>query len=256
MGRQRILTICILLSSLLLCSCALQNQLVSESGLYQVQLKGNPKVAMDGIWFWGGGNPFRNQKEGKIYVAPLDITKVQEDQPKLAPLMVTQMHGYITQYVGEALKEGNAATGANWKLTDTPQDCDVRVDIALVRFRPQSPGLRVLSDVGGHFIKVPGISDVVGMLAEGDVRIEMTIRDMRHDRLLLACKDSNRATVSLISADAFKRSGNADANLRLWAEKLAKLVRFCAPDKMGDKTLQDLIQERSWWDVIKADLGF
>ncbi len=248
---------CFLAVSLLFTSCAWQqSRLQSESGLYNVTLTHNPKVALDGVWFWGGGNPFRTQKGGKLYVAPLDISRVQAAQPELAPLMVPQMHSYITKYVGEAMEEGNAATGSNWKLVDSPQDCDVRVDIALVHFRPQRPGLRVLSGLGGHFVKIPGITDVVGRFARGDVRVELTIRDARHNRLLMACKDSNRTSAMLISAEAYKKSGNADVNLRLWAKKLAKLIRYCSPDKLGDGTMEQMIKKRSFWDAAKARSGF
>ena len=249
--------VCLFIVSVLSTGCVWQqSQLQSESGLYNVPLKHNSKMALDGVWLWGGGNPFRTQKSGKLYVAPLDISKVQAAQPELAPLMVPQMHNYITKYVGEAVKEGNAATGSNWELVDSPQDCDVRVDIALVHFRPQRPGLRVLSGVSGHFVKIPGVTDVVGKLSQGDVRIELTIRDVRHNRLLMACKDSNRTSAMLVSAEAYKRSGNADVNLRLWAKKLAKFIRYSSPDKLGDGTMEQMIKRRSVWDAAKARLGF
>ena len=237
-----------------LCSC-IQQQLVSESGLYDVKLERNLKAGVDGGWTWGEGNAYSKQKNGAIYIAPLDISLVEKKQPKLAPLMVPQMHDYVVQYVSNALDEANKANKTNWKLTDKPDEATVRVDMALVRFRPQRPGLRLLSGLGGHFIKIPGISDVVGKFSKGDICMEMTIRDGRTGRLYLACKDSNRKTARLISSEAYKRKGNADVNLRGWAQKLARVIRECFPDRLGNETLKQKIEERSWWNVAKESIG-
>ncbi len=252
-GLHRILLLA--LSAALCMSCTQQRSLTSESGLYDVQLRRSLKSSVDGGWTWGGGNPYLHQKSGALYIAPLDISKVEKAQPELAPLMVQQMHNYMVSYVGKALQEGNAANKNNWKLTDDPGKADIRVDTALVRFRPQRPLLRVLSSVGGPFVKIPGVSNVVGKFAEGDICIELTIRDVKSGQLLLACKDSNRKKAKLISADAYKKSGNADVNLRTWAERLGKLIRSCSPDKLGDATLKEKIQQRPVTDVITDRLG-
>lgn len=240
---------------LLFVSCAQQHTLTSESGLYDVKLTRSLKAAVDGGWTWGGGNPYLHQKTGAIYIAPLDISKVEKDQPKLAPLMVPQMHDYMVDFIGKALQEGNAANKNHWSLTDDPQKADIRVDMALVHFRPQRPVLRILSKVANPFVKVPGVTDVVGKFAEGDVCIEITIRDVKTGQLLLACKDSNRKKVRLISADAYKKSGNADANLRNWAERLGKLIRYCSPDILGDGKLSEKIRNRPITDVISDRIG-
>lgn len=235
----------------LLASCSLTRTLSSESGLYDVKLERNRKAMVDGGWTWGGGNPYAGLKEGSIYIAPLDISKVQEAQPELAPLLVPQMHDYVVEEVGKALRESNAAHNINWKLTDEPAKATVRVDMAVVHFRPQRPGLRLLSSIGGHFVKVPGVSDVVGSFAKGDICIEMTIRDGMSRRLLLACKDSNRKTARLISTDAYKRIGNADVNLRHWAKRLAYLIEISTSNQLEGRTLKEFINERSWGEVIK-----
>ncbi len=245
----------LLLLSLLCASCAQQHTLTSESGLYDVQLRRSLKSSVNGGWTWGGGNPYRHQKRGSIYIAPLDISKVEEDQPELAPLMVPQMHDYMVSYVSKALQESNAANKTDWSLTDDPQKACIRVDTALVHFRPQRPLLRILSSITGHFIKIPGVSNVVGKFAEGDICLELTIRDVKSGELLLACKDSNRKTARLISAEAYKKTGNADVNLRSWAERLGKLVRQCAPDMLGDSTLIDKIRNRPITDVITDRIG-
>lgn len=225
--------------------------LKSESGLYDVKLERHAKAMVDGVWTWGGGNPYNKQKQAAIYIAPLDISKVEKAQPKLAPLMVPQMHDYVVSEVSKSLKESNEANGTQWLLTGDASKAAVRVDMALVHFRPQRPGLRMLSSIGGYFVKVPGVSDVVGSFAEGDICLEMTIRDAKSEQLLMACKDSNRKTARLISADAYSRHGNADVNLRYWAHRLAYLIRLGARDKLGEGTLSEYIKNRRWSEVIK-----
>ena len=235
-------------------SCSMVRTLDSESGLYDVKLNRNRKAMVDGGWAWGGGNPYAAQKKGFIYIAPLDISKVEKSQPKLAPLMVPQMHDYVVKYVGEALEKSNAANGMTWMLTDDPAKASMRVDMAVVHFRPQRPGLRLLSSIGGHFVKVPGVSDVVGSFASGDICLEMTIRDAKDGKLLLACKDSNRKTARLISADAYSRTGNADANLRYWAERLAQLIQLGSGNTLNGRTLKEYFDDRSWGEVIKEQI--
>ena len=251
-GVNRVMT-CIVLALMvaLTCSCSIVRTLESESGLYDVKLERNAKAMVDGEWSWGGGNPYAGVKKGNIYIAPLDISKVEKDHPKLAPLLVQQMQEYMVKSVGKTLDENNAAQGTKWALTDDPAKATVRVDMALVHFRPQSPVLRLLSSIGGFFMKVPGVSNVVGSFAKGDICLEMTIRDVKDGKLLLACKDSNSKTARLISADAYKRSGNADANLRYWAERLALLIHLGMSDALKDRTLKEFLDDLSWGTVIK-----
>lgn len=223
----------------------------SESGLYDVELQRNAKAQVDGLWTWNKGNPYPHKKDILIYFAPLDISKVEKSQPKLAPLMVPQMYEDVVTEVRKALNETNAANGTAWDITTDPKKATVRVDMALVHFRPQRPLLRLISGIGGHFIKVPGVSDVVGYFSAGDICIEMTVRDGQSGQVFLACKDSNAAKAKLISGEAYSRSGNADVNLHHWAERLAMLVRVCAHDRMGDRTLLQFIEDRSWGKVLK-----
>lgn len=241
----------LLLLVLLCCSCSAVRTLDSESGLYDVKLTRKPKAQMDGGWTWGGGNPYTKLKKASIYIAPMDISKVEKAQPKMTQLMVQQMFDYMVREVGAALKEANAANGTEWELTQDPKKATVRVDTALVHFRPQRPFLRVLSSLGGYFVKVPGVSDVVGRFSKGDICLEMTLRDVATGKLLMACKDSNSRTASLISSEAYSRSGNADVNLEHWAKRLARLVRLGAYDQLGDRTLQQYLDDLSWGEVMK-----
>lgn len=235
----------------MLTSC---RSLDSESGLYDVSLEHTYKLPVDGIWGWGKGNPFPGKTSGFIYVAPMDISLVEKDEPERAPLLRPQMYEYIVTDLHEALSEGNRVNNMDWKLTGNPAEADIRIDVALVHFRPQRPGLRLLSSIGGPFVKVPGVSDVVGHFAEGDICIELTMRNNRNGELLMAVKDSNRKKARLYTADAYSRTGNADANLRAWAHKLARLFRESFPDKLGDKTMKQKIQERNVLDAAKAYL--
>lgn len=236
---------------LLCCACSAVRTLDSESGLYDVKLERHGKLLVDGGWTWGGGNPYAKQKDVSLFISPLDISKVKEAQPELAPLMVTQMHELMVQDLSKALAESNAANGTRWRLVDAAQGATLRVDMALVHLRPQRPTLRLLSSVGGLFVKVPGVSDAVGSFAKGDICIELTVRDAKTNRLLLACKDSNPKTARLISASAYSKHGHADVSMRFWAERFARLVRMCAYDQLGDRTLQEVIRERSWSEVAK-----
>lgn len=254
-GMKRfIIAMSALLMAGMLASCSITRTLKSESGLYDVKLEHNRKAMVDGGWTWGGGNPYASLKKGFIYISPLDISKVEKAQPELSPLMVPQMHEYVVKNVNETLRKSNAANGTAWALTDDPTKATVRVDMAVVHFRPQRPGLRLLSSIGGHFIKVPGVSDVVGSFAKGDICLEMTIRDGQSGKLLLACKDSNRKTTKLISAEAYSRRGNADANLRFWAERLAYLIHLGSSNTMGNRTLKEYINDRSWGEVLKEHI--
>lgn len=249
-GVMRYLLCLSLLCCALLASC---RSLDSESGLYDVKLEHTYKVPVDGMWFWGKGNPFPGKTDGAIYVAPMDVSLVEKDEPERAHLLRPQMYEYIVTDLHDALAEANRANNMSWKLTADPAGADLRIDIALVHFKPQRPGLRLLSSIGGHFIKVPGVSDVVGHFAAGDVRIEVAIRNNRNGQLLMAAKDSNRKKVRLYSADAYSRTGNADVNLRAWARKIANLVREGFPDK-SRKTIKERIGDRNLWDVTKAHL--
>lgn len=245
---------CLLYLSLLCCALlASCRSLDSESGLYDVKLGHTYKVPVDGIWFWGKGNPFPGKTDGAIYVAPMDVSLVAKEEPERVQLLRPQMYEYIVTDLHDSLAEANRANNMSWKLTANPAGADLRIDIALVHFKPQRPGLRLLSSIGGHFVKVPGVSDVVGHFAEGDIRIEVAIRNNRDGQLLMAAKDSNRKKARLYSADAYSRTGNADVNLRAWAHKIAVLVREGFPDK-SHKTIKERIEDRNLWDAAKAHL--
>lgn len=238
--------------SFLLCSCS--HTLRSESGLYDVELNRTYKVPVDGFWLWGKGNRYASQKGGYIYVAPLDTSAVQAKEPELAALLVHQMYEYMMLQLSSALADSNAANQTAWKLTPNPAEATVRFDMAVVHLRPQRPGLRLLSSIGGLFSPVPGVSDVAGHFAEGDICIECTARDARTGELMMAFKDSNRKKARLYTAEAYSRGGAADINMQHWAKKLGQLVRESANDRLQGHTLEEKINNRSVSGAIRARL--
>ncbi len=237
-----------------LSSCSQMYNLESETGLYKVKLVHTMKSGVDGVWSWGKGNPYVDQKEGKIYIAELRVDLIKDEYPRGADFMVRRMRRYVSEAAQKALEESNAANQANWQLTENESEADIRVDMAIASFRPQKPILRVASTVGGFFSPVPGVSSVATRYSQGDIGIEMTIRNVKDGRLLFACKDSNREMTGLIEKEAYRRGGNADVNLRVWADRLGKLIRSCSPDRLGTRSIRDRARERTWWDVVTTRL--
>lgn len=243
----------ILLTAMALCGMALvscQHKLESESGLYNVKLNHNTKVLVDGAWTWGKGNPYAHHQTGKIYIHPMNISKVSKEHPKTAQIMVVQMQDYMTQAFAAQLKDLNRKNHVKWSLTTNPAEADVCFNTALVKFKPQKPALKAVSSVGGLIGGVPGASKLLGIIADGDIVIEGTIRDTKSGQLLLAFKDSNRKQVRLYTKEAYSETGNADANLKEWAHNLAELMRMSAYDQLGDSTLKKKVEERSYLDVF------
>ncbi len=247
-----IFTILVCIASMLLISCG--HTLESESGLYDVALRDEFKLPVDGVWSWGKGNPYAEQKAGFIYIEPLDISLVEEDEPELAPLMIPQMHHHMVYEFNKILQEIDERTGKDWQLTEDPTKAHIRIDMALVHFRPQKPTLRFLGEIISYLVPFPGVSRVVGRFAKGCIAIEATIRDNKNGILLMAFKDTNRKPSRLYRKDAYKRSGNADANLRTWARMLAGLCRAAAPDQLGDATLRQKFEDYSYAASVRDKL--
>ncbi len=238
----------------LLASCS-QN-LKSESGLYDVELVHSYKMAVDGAWTHGKGNPYAHRKAGSICVSPLWVTPdVAAEEPELSLELIRHMDGYMENHLGRALAEANKANGTEWRIVPGPQGADVRIDLAIVRLKKQKPGLNILSQVAGVASPVPGVSTVLGKAAKGDICIEGSIRDCRTGKLLLAFKDSNRKSVHLYQKSAYSQSGQADASLDKWAEDIARLIRECAYDRLGEGSLRNKVEQRGVGGAVKARLN-
>ncbi len=253
---KSILQLCTIgLCCLLLGACSFtQQRLQSESGLYNVSMEHTYKVPMDGYWTWGKGNPYTNQTCGSLYIAPLNVTCVQESYPELAPLLIEQMHGLMVEHMSTMLTDANAANHTHWVLTEDASKADIRINLAVVRVRMRKPGLGLLSKFIGFFTP-KGVSNAVALISKGDISLEGTIRDNRSGQLIFAFKDSNRAKLRFYHKDTYRRTGNVDANLRLWAKRLAILCRECACDRMGEHTLQERIEASTFGDAVKARLS-
>ncbi len=236
------------LCSLAIISC--QQKMQSETGLYKVELQKNIKVPVKGYWTWGKGNPYANKKDLRIYIHPMDVSRIMKSDPEAAPIMAVQMQDYMVQAIAASLREANAANNTTWAITANPAESDVCINTALVNFRRQRPVLKTINSVGGSFIDIPGVSNVLGYIADGNVGIECTMRDTRTGQLLMAFKDSNRKKIRLYSKNAYSYTGNADANLKEWAATMARVIRAAAHDKIGDSTLQKRIEEKSYWEVF------
>lgn len=250
---SKLSTLVAILSCFILMACGHKN-LQSESGLYEVTLNEHVKSPTDGIWTWGKGNPYLNQKSGYIYISPLDISMVVRNHPDIAPLMQPQMHDYMVQAFVEMLQDANKKNGANWQLTFNPNQAKIRIDTALVKFEPQRPGLRVVSEILGWISPVPGVSSLIGTFSKGDITIEATIRDCKDNQLLLAFKDSNRKKTRLFRAEAYTKSGNADANLRSWARVLAHICRLACHDELGNSTLKEKFKDYTYAEALKNSI--
>ncbi len=241
------------LCCLLLASCTSQ-RLESESGLYNVPMTHSYKVPADGYWSWGKGNPYAHKTSGTMYIAPLDVSRVQEDYPELAPQLVEQMHALMVEDMGAMLTDANAANHTRWVLTEDAAAADIRIDLAVVGLRTQKPGLHVIAKAISRFTPT-GVSDTIDFISKGDITLEGTIRDNRSGLLIFAFKDSNRAKLRFYHKDTYRRTGHVDANLRLWARRLAALCRECAYDRMGEHTLREKIENSTFADAVKARLS-
>lgn len=245
----------IVTATLLLVTAGCRHTQESESGLYNVRLERSVKAGVDGIWLWGGGNPYANQKSGRIYIAPMDVSHVSGADSRLLQLLQIQMYSNMVTDIGTALTESNKANGTDWKLTDNPAEACLRIDTALVHFQPQRPGVRLLSGILEIFSPLPGAGSVAAHFGEGDVCLECTLRDTRTGQLLAAFKDSNRKKARLYTAEAYSRTGNADVNLQEWAKRLGYLFRECGLDRLGKSgTIRQRLNERSVIDTIRLHL--
>lgn len=236
------------ISSFTLISC--QQSMRSESGLYNVELERNLKVPVKGYWTWGKGNPYANKKDVRIYVHPMDVAHIVKQDPEAAHNMAHQMHDYIVNALSQSLNDANAANNTEWKITTNAAESDVCIHTSLVSFRRQRPVLKTLNTAAGSFIDVPGVSNVLGYISNGNVCIECSMRDTRTGQLFLAFKDANRKKIRLYTKEAYSYTGNADANLKEWATMIAWVIRGAAADKLQNSTFRKQIEERSWWEAF------
>ena len=105
----------VLLSCMLLVNC--RHTFSSESGLFTETLERSPNVAVDGIWMWGGGNPYASERYGYIYIAPMKVDIVKEKKnERFLPYLQKQMAEDMNLNICKAPGEANKHNHAHWKL--------------------------------------------------------------------------------------------------------------------------------------------
>lgn len=228
-----------------------RTNLKSESGLYAVPLSRSIKADVDGFWISDKPNPYAKQRSGNIYMAPLDVGIMNEKYPDLAKLLTKQMHGHMVESMSESLDKMNKESHLNWKITHTPSNADITIKLAVVKFKPQMPIMKVASSIGGFFINVPGVSDVAGKYAAGSICIEGVFVDARTGHVMAAFKDANRKTTRLYHKNAYEKIGQADQNMQLWADRIANVIYATHFDESGRSTLKEQIEDRDLGDIIK-----
>lgn len=233
---------------LVLTGCAWQQQ--HTDVLSHVPLQRSLKVAVDGYYIAPNAGKNSIPPKGAVYVAPMDVSRVESDADACLPAMVELMQSCLTEEVGAALRD--VCPNGGWTLTDDPQKATLIYRTALVRFRPQAPLLRGVVGVVSKFVDIPLVSRAVKTYAQGDICIEGSVRVRESDFLLMAFKDSNRETTSFYQAAAYRPTGNAEVNLRIWAKKMARFIY--AEELMSRRgcSFEELLHERTVGETLKA----
>lgn len=241
-------------AALLLSGCTwFGQQLQPESGLFDAPLQHYYKVALDGYYISESAGRVPLPEKGSIAVTPLCTELVQQQAgAEYLPAMQQHMHSYLQSELSAALQE--VFPNGEWVVTEDTATATVRVDTALVRFRPQAPALRVGAAVLSPFVDVPLLSRGVKNFAKGDICIEGALSLCSDNSLLFAFRDSNRETAALYTAEAYERTGNAELSLRIWAKKLARYIRACAYARLHGDDIRRLIEDRPLSDTVEAYL--
>ncbi len=225
-------------------SCS--STLKSESGLYDVPLKHSYKDPVDGSWLWDGEHPYAYAKNVRIYLAPIDVSLIAKDHPKLAPLLADQFKERIEEQFNNFLEKHNKIDDIGWTLTTNPKGAQMQLNFAVVKFTPQYPVLRSLITAGSFFSPIPGVATVAASFTEGSIGMEATLRDTGNNQLYLAFKDSNRRPVFLYEANSYSSTGQADTNFNYWATKMASLMSQCQTDGACYVDYQNKVNSKNW----------
>lgn len=253
-GMKTLCRLLLAVSATSLSGCAwFGQQLQPESGLFDAPLQHHYKVALDGFYIAEDAEQVPLPETGSICVMPMSVDMVKDaDGEEYLTAMQQHMLDYMQTELRDALKECFPA--GEWTVTQDATQATLRVDTALVRFRPQSPFLRLGVEAAGAFVSAPLLSREVKSYAKGDICIEGALRLCRDNSLLYAFKDSNRETAALYTAEAYQRTGNAELSLRIWAKKLARFIYASAYARLHGDNVRRLIEERPLLDTAKAYL--
>lgn len=237
----------LLLLSALLCQCT---SLQSESGLYDVRLERNVKLDVQGSWFTDTPSTETRQEQGSLYLAPLDIQRVCEDEPELSPILQQKMGEYMQEGIAAALQEAQSA----WTIAPAAENATLRIDLAIVHFRPQKPLLNLAGHITSNFIPVPFVGNATDAIAGGDIVLEGTIREVKTGKLLFAFKDSNRKKGKLYNGTMFTKLGPAEASLKSWAYSMSQLIMAEKYAAETDTTVKELIKEEGYGHALMRQL--
>lgn len=237
----------LLLLCLSLSCCVWQNH---TDVLSSVPLNRSVKVAVDGYYVYPNPENKALPQRGTVYVAPMDVSRVKGEADASLAAMQQCMHGYLCAEVAAALRD--VCPNGEWSLTDDAEHATLLYQTALVRYRPQKPVLRGLTVLASPFVSVPFVSSAVKSFAKGDICIEGAVRARQTNMLLAAFKDSNRESTALYEAAAYRPTGNAEVNLRIWAKKMARFIYAEALMNSEGKSFEQVLKDRSVGDTLHA----
>lgn len=238
----------LLLSCCLSLTCCIWQQ--HTSVLSNVPLNHSVKIAVDGYYVYSNPGKRLLPATGTVYVAPMDVSQVEREADDSLSAMQQYMHDCLSSEVAAALHD--VCPNGEWKLTDDAAKATLVYQTALVRYRPQKPVLRGLAVLASPFVEVPFVASAVKKFAKGDICIEGAVRFRETNTLLVAIKDSNRESTALYESAAYRPTGNAEVNLRIWAKKMARFIYADALMTREGKSFEQVVEDRSVGDTIRA----
>ena len=164
---------------------------------------------------------------------------------------------YMYEETSRSLANTNKKMGVNWTLTNNPNDATFVIETAVVKLKPQHPTLKFLNSTVGWLIPIPGLSTVAGQYTNGAICIECIIRDgANKNQIYFAFKDANRKKTRIYHKDAYSVEGQADKNLKHWAESIARLITASNATSSSTnsikKNIEEKIANRKFSDVVKS----
>lgn len=188
-----------------------------------------PGAKTDGLWRTTKTGLYKNLKKGSLYFSPLDTSLIDKEYPEEAVQLRRQMHDHIVKYIGQAISDTNRELNLQWRLTNTPADATIRIDMQIVKLQPTKNAANILSFIGSLFSPIPGTGTVISSFTKGAIGIEGCIADGKTGEHLYEFKDTNRDRTLLFSFNDYKRFGHSEKYMENWtkhlAENLCKNVR-------------------------------
>ncbi len=220
MSIKCVLSFAIVVSMALLTSCAVD--LKPTGHLITHTLVHEPGAKTDGQWRTSKTGMYKNLKKGALYFSPLDTSLIDKEYPEEAVQLRHQMHGHIVKYIGQAITDTNRELNLQWRLTDSPADATIRIDMQIVKLKPTKTAANILSFIGSLISPIPGTSTVISSFTKGSIGIEGCIADGKTGEHLYEFKDTNRDRTFLFSFNDYKRFGHSEKYMENWAKHMAE----------------------------------